>query len=534
MKQNFSLGIRDLWDELVMLQQAGFYWVNIDRQVDAVLFCQQIMHGQNNDARVALIGCGERSDSLLTALFTTENNNAGKKQLSCYALPENKAALLNLTDDLMRALRPKNRLLVLYAPASLWRDISPERLQRWIDDTAAWLHQRQCTLVVISHSTGVTRLRNMLISQHRGLYGLASLQWQQDRAQYLVSWWATERGVRANKVQMLQSDSDGWYMLKEEEPILTPSLDDDGLFLMEKSVMEGAPALSENWQLLDDNAILVQTGMLTHAATLVFALNQTSQVDTLVKQVHSLRRQRGELLKIVVREMKPCLRASDERLLLACGANIIVSHSEPLSRFLTRVESVQGQRFTKHVPVDVEVLLTTMRPLQIKGYQPPDIFRQSVQMLIDSTLMPEGSKGVLVALRPVPGVRAAQALTLCTLRRFGDVVTIAQDRLFLFLSNCRLNELDIALKSIFRLPVDEAFSNRIVWSQDLQILAEVKSLAQGDTLEQERQINDYVQLQQTESAPRSQVMRREPIAIDLLAPDLLGSNLRAHAPGERS
>nr|WED70017.1 BcsE family c-di-GMP-binding protein [Pectobacterium colocasium] len=30
MKQNFSLGIRDLWDELITLQQAGFYWVNID------------------------------------------------------------------------------------------------------------------------------------------------------------------------------------------------------------------------------------------------------------------------------------------------------------------------------------------------------------------------------------------------------------------------------------------------------------------------------------------------------------------------
>ncbi|WP_437215283.1 cellulose biosynthesis protein BcsE [Pectobacterium sp. LFLA-215] len=516
MKQNFSLGIRDLWDELVTLQLAGFYWVNIDRQVDAALFCQPIIHGQNNDAKVTLIGCGERSD----ALFTNEINITETKQLSCYILPENKAALLNLTDDLMRVLRPKQRLLVLYAPASLWRDVSLERLQRWVDDTAAWLHQRQCTLVVIGHSSGVTRLRNMLISQHRGLYGLASLQWQQDRAQYVVSWWATERGMRANKVQMLQSGDDGWHMLKDAEPVLTPSLDDDGLFLMEKSVMEGAPALSEHWQLFDDNAILVQTGMLTNSATLVFALSQTSQVDTLVKQVHSLRRQRGEWLKIVVREMKPCLRASDERLLLACGANSIVSHSETLSRFLSRIENVQGQRFTQHVPVDVDVLLTSMRPLQVKGYQPPDVFRHSVRMLVENTFMPEGSKGVLVALRPVPGVQAAQALTLCTLRRFGDVITIAQGRLFLFLSNCRLNELDTVLKSIFRLPVDEAFSNRIVWSQDLQILAEVNALTQDDTLGQEQHVNDYVQLQQAESRPHSQTPRREPIAIDLLKSDL--------------
>nr|UKE85486.1 hypothetical protein KXZ65_11310 [Pectobacterium sp. PL152] len=88
--------------------------------------------------------------------------------------------------------------------------------------------------------------------------------------------------------------------------------------------------------------MLVQTGMLTNSATLVFALNQTSQVDTLVKQVHSLRRQRGELLKIVVREMKPCLRASDERLLLACGASIIVSHSESLSRFYRGLKAYRG------------------------------------------------------------------------------------------------------------------------------------------------------------------------------------------------
>lgn len=41
----------------------------------------------------------------------------------------------------------------------------------------------------------------------------------------------------------------------------------------------------------------------------------------------------------------------------------------------------------------------------------------------------------------------------------------------LFLSTCRINDLDTALKFIFRLPVDEAFSNRVVWHQDVDIIS---------------------------------------------------------------
>jgi hypothetical protein len=103
----------------------------------------------------------------------------------------------------------------------------------------------------------------------------------------------------------------------------------------------------------------------------------------------------------------------------------------------------------------------------------PDDFSQAVISLMGNTLLPEDGKGVMVALRPVPGLRAEQAMTLCFLRRFGDVMTVVQGRLVLFLSTCRINDLDTALKFIFRLPVDEAFSNRVVWHQDVDIISEL-------------------------------------------------------------
>ena len=69
-------------------------------------------------------------------------------------------------------------------------------------------------------------------------------------------------------------------------------------------------------------------------------------------------------------------------------------------------------------------------------------------------------------------------------RRFGDLVTLINDRIYLFLSSCRFNDLDIALKSIFSLPHDELFSNRVVWFEDNQILSEVHKIRQLTPLAQ--------------------------------------------------
>ncbi|CAI2514568.1 cellulose biosynthesis protein BcsE [Serratia proteamaculans] len=472
MAQSFSLGIRQIWEELSVMQAPGLYWVNIDRQTDANLLCQQTLAAQAATSQVALICSGEKPDRLLAELASP-----ALKKIPLYQLPEKKAALTHFSDDLMRALKPQNRLLILLAHASLWQTFTSEELRDWTRTTGAWLCRQGCTLLILSHGSGVNKLKGQLSAQHRILNGLSSLQWQQDSAQYLVNWWSTENGINANQLLTLYVGEHGWQGDDDNKPSPTAIRSDEGLYLAQQSILEGAPPLSANWQLLENNALLAQHGMLTLSATLIFALYQSDEIDALAHQIHSLRRQRGNGLKIVVREMSASLRYSDERLLLACGANLIVPHVAPLSRFLTMLEGIQGQRFSRHVPADIDTLLAGLRPLQLKGYMRPEDFSQAVISLMGNTLLPEDGKGVMVALRPAPGLRAEQAMTLCFLRRFGDVMTVVQGRLVLFLSTCRINDLDTALKFIFRLPVDEAFSNRVVWHQDVDIISEIKRLA---------------------------------------------------------
>lgn len=491
------------------MQAPGLYWLNIDRQDDALILSRQVIAHQDINQRVALIGC-----EIDLQMILVELNQQGPLNIPFFTLPAERNAITQLPEDLMRTLRPRNRLIIFLLPAASWQLFSEVQLQRWLSSTASWLQQQNCTLLLLSQGAGSSQLHHRLQPLHRQINGLASLQWQQDQANYHVAWWSNEQGVSAGAQLILTADAQGWRVKEQLEPFQPQSGSDDYLYLAEKSVLEGAPPLSENWQLYETNDALFQAAYNSQAATLIFSLYSSEQTEQLARNIHSLRRRRGNAIKLVVREMAPGLRYSDERLLMACGVGLIVPNNAPLSRFLTMLEGIQGLLFSRHVPEDISGLLDAMQPLQLKGYIPPTRFCQAVLALMDNHLLPEEGKGVLVALRPVPGLRATQALTLCNIRRYGDLVTVAEKRLYLFLSACRINDLEIALTSIFRLPVNEAFSNRLVWFQERQIAAEIRQL-QLHTPSAWRENSRGDDDKRTNNAAQPDVLRRRPIAVQL-------------------
>ena len=96
---------------------------------------------------------------------------------------------------------------------------------------------------------------------------------------------------------------------------------------------------------------------------MVFSLQQNAQIEPLARSIHTLRRQRGSAMKILVRENTASLRATDERLLLACGAKYSYPWNAPLSRCLTMIEACKG-KFGRYMPEDITTLLSMTQPLK--------------------------------------------------------------------------------------------------------------------------------------------------------------------------
>lgn len=85
MAHSFSLGIRQIWEELSVMQAPGLYWINVDRQSDAALLCRQVIAAQPATHKVALICSGDKPESLLAELASP-----ALQKLPLYQLPEKK------------------------------------------------------------------------------------------------------------------------------------------------------------------------------------------------------------------------------------------------------------------------------------------------------------------------------------------------------------------------------------------------------------------------------------------------------------
>lgn len=463
----FSLGIQSLWDELSHMPAGGVWWMNTDRHEDAVSLLNQTLAAQAESAKVAVVSMDENPNEIISL-----SENRGPKKISLFTMRNSENSLYFMRRDLLCTLEPNDYFVILLCSHNAWKNIPADKIHDWVNKSQRWAKYYHCTLLVLSPGNKADALTSLLLSEYRSLSGLANLRYQGDSQLLDISFWSNEKGVSARQQLLIKENDQGWHLAQDELANVQPRSDEKEV-LSNIAILDGAPALSEHWTLFDTNDSVFNAARTAQAATVIFALSKNSQVEQLARYIHTLRRQRGSALKIIVRETTPSLRATDERLLLGCGANIVISSNAPLSRSLTMIESVQTQHFNRHVPEDITTLLANTEPLKLKGFQKWDVFCDAVQKVVNNTLLPADSKGVMVALRPAPGLRVEQALTLCRPHRMGDIVTIADRRLVLFLPFCRVNDLDKALNHIFPLPTGDIFSNRMIWFEDKQIASEL-------------------------------------------------------------
>lgn len=525
MALSLSFGTKQFWNELAEMQSSGLYWVNADSQSVAYELAGQVLDAQE----IKII---------TTIIYPQENLITGNKQrplspdhvlisrlissapsVKQYAMPTDKKAFKSLSRDLNRVIGEQNKLVVLLFPNGAWQGFSEQEFAHWLHEISALAKSKKIALLIIAHGKSEQNLKLKLHTYHRALYGLCHLRSDIEPAQWVISWWHNQVTAEANTTYALQKRPLGWSVMPKAAADAGPAAlsDDQWAFLAERGVLEGAPPLSGNWQLFDDNAALAESGMRARSATLIFALNSNEQVETLARQIHLLRTQRGGGLKIVVRELGAALRYADQRLLQACGANLVVPQAARLSSFLTLLEDIQPLSFTRQVSDDIEQLLQGRLPTHHKGYLPLPAFCKVMQSIWSHAEQQTDAPGVLISLRPVTGINPAQSMTLCHLRRDGDILSLTERHLLLFLSNCQASDVEQVLRSLFSLPVDEVFASRTVWHQADDIQSEIRRLAAKPALPDPIAEPQQMTVPQPDAANAPEPTRPQPINLLLSA-----------------
>ncbi|WP_454870342.1 cellulose biosynthesis protein BcsE [Pseudomonas lini] len=461
-----SLAIRDLPDEQLLMRQGGLYWVAVDRTRDVEALALQGLAALPEQHRASLVWCGHCPEQLIGAL----DERSGPDAVRVFEVPEAviRLALKSLPGELRRAGTAPGSLLLLMLPVTGWQTFDAAQLRQWCNAVRCWLREQRCTLLVLCHGQA-PHLHAELIRLNEHLSGLAQLYRRDGGIHYQSHFWHNERGVCGAQAFELDLQAAGFGLARAEEAmVVSTRTDDQRIYLAQRAVLEGAAALSEHWRVFERRIDLLQQATLARAASVIVAIDSDQQVEVLARELYELRERCGTALKIIVREMEPCLRYRDERLLMSCGANIIVPFGNALSRFFSLVDSVQGQVWRRgRLSGDLESLIERMRAPKTRGLLAPREFLSALDQIYG------GASGEvehqLLRLYPRSALTMEQCLHQISLRRFGDIASVVDGVFYLFLFACRSDGLESALGNICRLSWRNLFS-------DCQPLAELDDL----------------------------------------------------------
>jgi len=455
----------------MVLRQGGLYWVAADQAGDAAALASQCLAAMPAQARATLACCGHQSQALAATLAA----DAGPGELALFDIDEGDIglALKALVGELTRTVKAPGSVIVLMLPASAWlSDIAPG-LRHWCETLGQWLARRQSTLLVISHGQA-PQLHERLLRLNETLSGLAQLYRRDGGIRYQLHYWHSALGVCSGQELELQLGEQGFALSASEQasPQLTHT-DDQRIYLTQRSVLEGSPALSDQWRLFEDRDDLLLQARQARAASVIVAIDSNQEVEGLARQLHALRERCGSSLKIIVREIEPCLRYRDERLLVSCGANITVPYGTTLAYFFSIIDSVQGQTWRHSRNTDFQSLFERLRPPAERGLMMPSEFLATVTRIYGGAAGEISHQ--LLKLTPRGGLDIEQYLNQISLRRFGDIACVVDGDFYLFLFACRADGLEPALGNICRLAWRDLFSA-------FQILPGVDALPQATFL----------------------------------------------------
>ncbi|MFV0576418.1 MAG: cellulose biosynthesis protein BcsE [Vibrio sp.] len=232
----------------------------------------------------------------------------------------------------------------------------------------------------------------------------------------------------------------------------------------------------------------------------VLSVHQQSEVHNIAVQCYRLRRRFGNEFKIVLREMQQCLRYSDETFLSFAGLNLIIPASVNFARFLSITENLQKQKVLCKVPDSIDELLNQESTSQfgLKGYVNNNRFVGRCHELVEK-YQTTNLQFALVKLSMIPGVDMHACLSMCHIKRDGDLVTACHDAVYLLLSSVRENDVYTALAHIFELPIGDMFQSHTIFTtmgRITQVLPDIVFQAMDIDVEKTHQVVSEAQLQE--------------------------------------
>lgn len=376
--------------------------------------------------------------------------------------------------------RPRGQLVIIEHFQRYALVAQQEGITRSLISMRNWAEERQCIVLTCAPESAL----ETLFSAGAGVFsGIALLTYQGTQLSWIIHYWlstrhmVTQRTVALTQAtnQQLLTDASTFATIMPEQP--SGQAYDTHRVVIARAAL-GEQILPIGWELINHHHEITPLISEVVACTFILAFTKFTPLEELAHLIYGLRRAGGSLISIVVREIGRHLRSSEESLLYQMGTSLVIPAEVSFARMLGLLSSQQGQVYSRPMPATFESLWQASVLPSIRGYLPPARFADHVKQSLTGAKMPL-NQAIMVQFQLLPELRHSEPQTLMNIGRHGDIYTMIEDQLYLYLHTCQPTHLSRVLDQLLQRPVEEVAltHKRLITTDAMQVALSDLSLA---------------------------------------------------------
>ena len=480
------IGIIDLEPCYGSLEKPGLFIISSpDKAIANSVLVQTIINNPFN--KTALISIEDGNDvfnvSPDTGKKLFEIHQVGNLLLNIAHAKETKHLLKNIEEDIKHYSFLSVDFILINIYQNIFEKMSINELAATISRWQKWLIVNKKSCLWMVHGDEASNLiNNKFITLNNLFNGLATLDFDISDIKYNIFFWHLTSSVNANIYLNLHFDNiKNELSVNKNAPLNLENSSKISINENEKIFVIKSPEYSEevfprHWEVVNSLDTIKDELNQNPSATVIFYINADINVNEAARNVLDLRKKVGRQVKIILREMEQCLRNSEEKLIINVGANLIIPHNISFLKFITQVYALQGTLFNRNIPNNLEDVHQIDLDTYGKSYLPLGDFLKQVSLLVDNAQKMQ-INSTLLRFRLNPSIPIEEIILLIKIKRNGDLLTVTENHLYLFLFQCDKSEITNALSHLILLPIEDLFYEQVFFSYIDEIRAELKLVA---------------------------------------------------------
>ena len=382
---------------------------------------------------------------------------------------------------------PTSSLIIIEGAEQLFSSTATVNLHKTLKTIRRWTHARQHKLVLLFSEEACTEnLRQRFRVEEGALDGLVFLDSDGGHYNWNIDYWITSEATLSSRAFSLGLGESNTLLIATGAEIDTlestvRAAPDQDRVVAAKAAIDEEKGIPVHWESVNSLDEILEQSKDMVAATIILVHDNATEFEHLLKVIHTLRRQCGRGLKLVIRERTKRLRYTHELLLTALGANLVVYADVSFSRFLSLLRGLHGQRFNHEITADFDAALSMIMPPRASGYLPPQSFAATVIGTLERG-QAMGLESALTRLTINPEIPHLETLRACRTKRPGDIFTVDKDFLYIFLFACREPDIDATLERLINVPLGVFFEAEVRFPTYESILPVISKIEQQEGL----------------------------------------------------